>query len=835
MRIKHAILLFCLLLSFGSQTYAQGTVEKVPLRQIVETLEDTFEYTFNFDENVMGDTFIVKPSESLSLEETLAYLTTNTHLNFTIIDDQFISIQRKVFSICGYVKDRETLQPLPFATVKAGAEYVITDENGYFSFAENSAVKMVTIQHLGFELKEIPISQFNDQSCNSILLDGTEMTLSQVLISGYLVKGINKLKTTGLEFDFTNFSTLPGLIETDVLQTVQALPGIQSSNETVSNITIRGGTHDQNLILWDGIKMYQSGHFFGLISAFNPQITQKVSLLKSGSGVEFSDGVSGTIAMRTDATINSEFKGNVGINLIDTSALFDVPVGSKSSVQIAGRTSINGLVNTPTYEAYFDRISQDTEVENNETSIVNSDKEFKFNDLSLRWNYALNEHHFFRLNFINIANSLSFNENSTLLNVPVSRRSSLSQNSFGAGIYYKGTWSNKLSTTVHIYETDYRLKANNSNILEDQRFLQENSVSETGALFKLDYRFSDRLVGLFGYQFKETEVTNLDDVDVPRFRLLISEVVREHSPFLQVSLSSNNQSMLVTGGVRHNYLDKFNTHIVEPRVAFNAKITKDFSVDISAERKHQITSQVINFQNDFLGIEKRRWQLSNDDDIPIIKSGQYTLGFNYSHKGWLVSMEGYGKEVKGITSQSQGFLNQFEFIPSSGSYRASGIDFLIRKQLKHTNIWGSYSYLNNTYDFPQLLASEFPSNLAIDHSINFGITHQFKNLILASGYNWRTGIPTTLPVAGLEVIDGSINYETPNSDSLPNYMRLDVSLRYQINMEHLRLEAGVAIWNVLNRTNELSKYYRPLNDGSAQEFLQTSLGLTPNAQLRCYF
>lgn len=59
------------------------------------------------------------------------------------------------------------------------------------------------------------------------------------------------------------FGILPGLIEPDILQTVQALPGIKSIDETVSDINVRGGTNDQNLILWNGIKMYQSGHFLG--------------------------------------------------------------------------------------------------------------------------------------------------------------------------------------------------------------------------------------------------------------------------------------------------------------------------------------------------------------------------------------------------------------------------------------------------------------------------------------------------------------------------------------------------------------------------------------------
>ena len=98
--------------------------------------------------------------------------------------------------------------------------------------------------------------------------------MPEVIISNYLTSGILKDNTGATIIKPKSFGILPGLIEPDVLQTIQALPGILSVDETISNINVRGGTNDQNLLLWDGIKMYQSGHFFGLISAFNPYFTE---------------------------------------------------------------------------------------------------------------------------------------------------------------------------------------------------------------------------------------------------------------------------------------------------------------------------------------------------------------------------------------------------------------------------------------------------------------------------------------------------------------------------------------------------------------------------------
>ena len=102
--------------------------------------------------------------------------------------------------------------------------------------------------------------------------------LEEVVVTNYLTKGITKLNDGSTIVKPESFGILPGLIEPDILQTIQALPGVLSIDETVSNINIRGGTHDQNLFLWDGIKMYQSGHFFGLISAFNPYTTKQINV-----------------------------------------------------------------------------------------------------------------------------------------------------------------------------------------------------------------------------------------------------------------------------------------------------------------------------------------------------------------------------------------------------------------------------------------------------------------------------------------------------------------------------------------------------------------------------
>ena len=107
--------------------------------------------------------------------------------------------------------------------------------------------------------------------------------LDPIFISNILTQGVFVNKDGSTNITPSDFGILAGLTDIDVMQIVQNLPGISSVNEKLSDLNIRGGTQDQNLILWNGIKMYQTGHLFGLLSAINSNATQKVTVLKNGS------------------------------------------------------------------------------------------------------------------------------------------------------------------------------------------------------------------------------------------------------------------------------------------------------------------------------------------------------------------------------------------------------------------------------------------------------------------------------------------------------------------------------------------------------------------------
>ena len=828
----HIFLVLCIVSIFKSQGQSIGN--KVPVLEVLEQITSQHSVVFNYESNLLNDVTVTPLPQDLSLSAKIKNLENQSDLIFEKVSNLVYSIS-KAIRLCGYIKDSELQQPLLGATINGKFAYALSDENGYFEIELKSTNEIVTIRHLGFKPIERQVRSYNLEECGTITMLVKQEVIAPILIETYLVRGIDKRQDWTTSIDYSRFSLLPGLIESDVLQTVQALPGILSVDETVSNINIRGGSHDQNLMLWDDIKMYQTGHFFGLISSFNPLMTQTATVINNGSDVSLTDGISGTIHMQTDKQIDSKFNGVFGINFLNAELFSNIPVGNKSSLQIASRKSLDDFVRTPTYNVYFDRVTQETEAENNASNVTNSNQDFNFYDASLRWLYQPTDKDQIRLNFILVNNNLGFNENADINGTLRTRRSSISQNSVAVGLNYTREWNNQWQSMVSVYETDYKLQSVNADVLSNQLQLQENVVSETS--IKIDNTYKQNLWRFnLGYQFTETEVINLNDIDLPRFVRRDEEVLREHGAFGQAWYKDSNNDFSVRAGVRANYLTSFEKVIIEPRLSIRKSVGEYIEIEALSEFKHQSTSQVVNFQNDFLGIENRRWQLTDNDSIPVLLSKQVSLGFMFKNNGWLLDTKGYYKTVDGITTQSQSFTTKYEFAKEKGSYNAYGFEFLCRKKFSNFSSWLSYSYINNTYTFEDLEDIEFPSNFDITHSVTIGSTFSNKSWNISAGLNYRTGNPTSVPLNGSEIIDDDVNFDQANNERLLDYLRIDASAVYKFKISNtFKSEIGASVWNISNRENAINNYYRINENDAVERFSRFSLDLTANAVLRLYF
>ncbi|MEP2937738.1 MAG: TonB-dependent receptor [Gilvibacter sp.] len=837
MTYKKQLLLILILFIYTAQSLGQGIVQYESLQATFEKAQEKFNCSFSYqDAAIQGHKYNKKIPNTLP--KLLEELSTFTLFDFRLLPDNTVTVRPKegLVQKCVIFVDQEGNQITQ--TVEAFSEFQVKrlDAENPMYFDQLNDYDYITVYAPNYELTAVPLDKIKTDECYTVTLRPEVQVLDLITITNYLSKGITKKPEGGINIDYSEFDILPGLIESDVLLTLQALPGIQSVNETVSYLNIRGGTNDQNLILWDGIKMYQNGHFFGLISAFNPSLTSEVTVYKNGADPEFGDGVSGVIKMQGNPALVDSLNGSAGLNLLSADAYLELPLGKKASIQVAGRHSINGLLQTPTYSSYFDKAFQNTEVVNTNATQTNTNDDFSFFDAHLRLQFQPDYNNQFRANLLVLGNSLNFLENEQVANTNISLASGLDQQNYSAGLYYNRIWNPRLQTQVQLYGTNYTLMSTNQDISNNQRLVQENDILESGIKTIANYSYSSRWNFQFGVQLNETGITNSTKLNNPTFEESEKKVLRTSSAFTKASFGSANRKTRLDLGLRVNHISKFDQVLVEPRLRFRQRLSQSFWVELLGELKSQTTSQVIDLQNDFLGVENRRWILSNPDEIPIIKGAQASMGITFRRNGLLLSASPYIKEIKGITTQSQGFENQFENIKTDGSYRVYGVDFLANKQYENLNLWVSYSYAKNDYTFSNLIPESFPNNIDLRHSVTTGANLQLSDFTIALGLNWNSGKPTTLPAAQDPIQNGILIYQSPNAQNIASYFRLDASARYTFAIsKSFDGFAGISLWNILGTDNTLLESYRISDAYTVDKITDNSLSFTPNLFFKIRF
>tara|TARA_R110002049_G_scaffold41385_3_gene124676 strand:- start:19266 stop:21812 length:2547 start_codon:yes stop_codon:yes gene_type:complete len=846
-KTKYFFILFLLYtyFSFGFQSQ-----DKRPLLDVIRKLEVKFDVKFSYSMNDVDDIFVDDFDETKTLKSIIENLNNTTILNFKLLDDRYITVSTidKTISVCGILIAEKDNQPLFGASVLIAntTKGVITDTNGKFQMTDVPLNEKVIISFLGFETLIFNAKDlwFKNNSCKTIVLQERNEELNQVLISKFLTTGLQKRIDGSTVLNTEKFGILPGLTEPDILQSIQALPGVESVNESIANINVRGGTNDQNLILWDGIKMYHFGHFFGLISAYNPYLTDKVLVTKNGTSSEFSDGVSSTISMFTKDKLNPNLSGGFGANLIHADAFLQIPLSKKWALHVSGRRSFTDVVSSPTYDNYFERSFQDSELTTNSDNISEGNRmsDFFFYDYTAKLIFNLNENHKFRANVIGINNNLDYTESYQDDNGEMdSKTSNLKQENLGFGMSWNAIWSDRFSTHFTSFYSQYNIDATDFRIETDQRLTQTNDVLETGLKFKTNYKINENLNFLNGYQFSEIGILNETTVSAPSYDKTKKDVLLNHALFSEIEYKKNNTYLRL--GVRGNYFQKFNKFLIEPRLNFRQKLSNQFAVKLQGEFKNQSANQKIDFQDDFLGVENRRWVLANEDDIPISESKQISLGFEINQNNWLLDVEAFYKQVDGITASNQGFYNTFQFLNAIGSYNAKGVEFLLNRTANKYSTWLSYTYSTNDYGFESFTPSIFPNNVDIRHSVSLAFNYDIlENLKVSVGGIWRSGQPYTKPVEGNETVQNgnntSVNYDAPNSENLDDFMRLDASISYSFNLSKgIQSVFRVGVLNILDRENSINRYYEvnPKDSNSTIQIDNKSLGLTPNLSFRMKF
>ncbi len=258
-------------------------------------------------------------------------------------------------TISGYITDKNNGESIVGANIycKELNLGVTSNTYGFYSLTLPSGTYNISYTFIGYQTENKNFQLTNSKKCD------VEFELSTVNIQEVIVTAdksiVEKTQTSMVEVPIEQIKMIPALLgEVDVLKAIQLLPGVQSS-EGSSGFYVRGGGPDQNLILLDGVPVYNASHIGGLFSVFNADAIKTVRLTKGGFPARFGGRLSSVLQIDMKEGNMKEFRGDATIGIISSKLTLEGPIiNDKTSFIVAGRRTYADLFAKPFMPASTD-------------------------------------------------------------------------------------------------------------------------------------------------------------------------------------------------------------------------------------------------------------------------------------------------------------------------------------------------------------------------------------------------------------------------------------------------------------------------------------------------
>ena len=303
---------------------------------------------FSLTENVAENKIINKPNRNklsqINFGEADDIVEKKTWIEYKVfeIGEKSASNKNGAATVAGYIKDAKTGEPLAGASVniektKLG---VSTDQYGFYSLTLPKGRYVMNIQNIGMKDTKRQIILNNDGKLN-IDMQQTIIALKKVVISAQKLSNVKGTQMGLQKLDIKTIKQVPVIFgEADILRVVTTLPGVKTVGEASTGLNVRGGAADQNLILFNDATIYNPSHFFGLFSAFNPEVVKDVELYKSSIPAKYGGRLSSVLNINSREGNKKEVTGSAGIGPLTSRLDIEGPlIKDKSSFIIGGRTT----------------------------------------------------------------------------------------------------------------------------------------------------------------------------------------------------------------------------------------------------------------------------------------------------------------------------------------------------------------------------------------------------------------------------------------------------------------------------------------------------------------
>lgn len=325
------------LLLVGAGLYAQTT-----LRTGMAALEKRYGIRFVYDASLKLDGRAETPAGT-TLAEDLETLFSEGEIRYEVKGNHVILKKIRKVTLSGHVVDAESGETLIGAGIFSGSIGVVTNSYGFYSLTVPEGDIDLSVSYIGYARKTLRIHAEKDRTVDFSLVPDARIRAAEV--TDWKEAGIGAVGLGSQEIPQSVIGRAPMLFgEADVMKSLQLLPGVQAGYSGSSGINIRGGGPDENLLLLDGIPIYNGEHLLGVFSVFAPEAVKKVTLYKSSFPARYGGRTSGIVDVRMNDGNTEGLHGSFTVGLLTEKAHLEGPIGRNTTFSLTGRVLHTGLV-----------------------------------------------------------------------------------------------------------------------------------------------------------------------------------------------------------------------------------------------------------------------------------------------------------------------------------------------------------------------------------------------------------------------------------------------------------------------------------------------------------
>ena len=722
----------------------------------------------------------------------------------------------------GTVRDVLSGEPIAGVVVSSGngSSYAMTDNDG--SFRLSLPLGEHVLDFSGFSLEDLHLNvNVNSDGGLDVVMKEKITSLKEAVVSAESMVNHRDARMGIEKVRINTINKIPSAFgEADVMKVVLTLPGVKSVGEASSGFNVRGGSADQNLVLFNDGTIYNPSHFFGLFSAFNTDVINDIELYKSSIPAEFGGRISSVLDVRGREGNNKKIQGSLGLGLLTSRFHVEGPIiEDRTTFIVGGRTTYSNWI--------FNLLPEDTSYSGGKAN---------FSDLNASVTHRVDEKNTLQAYGYWSNDGFSFDGDTTFrysnLNLALKWRHTMSGRTgmtMSAGFdRYSNTVDDNFNTvSAFSFTTGVNqgfAKIGFNSVLNDKHTL---SYGASTVLYNLNP----------GHMGPLTSASLVEDKYLPRDKGLESGLY----------ISDNwkpDDRLSVDLGVRMS--------------AFNAFSPSKFyaAPELRASAKYSILEQLtvkagFNSMNQYIHLISNTssispmdaWHLANADLKPQ-NGWQAAAGLYWTVRDNTIdiSVETYYKRVAhSLDYKSGAVLIMNENLPADlvETYgKAYGVEFMVKKTLGKLSGWLAYTYSRTLLKEMEDRGVETinggawynaPHDKPHDFKLvgNYKFTHRYS---LSVNVDYSTGRPVTIPVAVYKYGGGyRLAYSARNGYRIPDYFRMDVALNidpghYLRKLTHMSFTIGV--YNVTGRKNPYSVYYTTLGGTSIQGYM-VSVFATP--------